>query len=166
MEIKNAVISAADQIVERTKRSGYRTSLTSNDYIWGSNSVAANYGMQLLIANELKNDARYRFTALENLHYLFGRNTVSLSFVTQTGENAFRRPHHRPSAADGIVEPYPGLLAGGPNRGRQDSAMKKLPPNLPPAKMYLDEQDSYASNETAINWNAPLVFLLAGTRSE
>jgi hypothetical protein len=28
--------------------------------------------------------------------------------------------------------------------------------------MYLDEQDSYASNENAINWNAPLVFLLAG----
>jgi hypothetical protein len=28
--------------------------------------------------------------------------------------------------------------------------------------MYLDEQASYASNEVAINWNAPLVFLLAG----
>ena len=25
----------------------------------------------------------------------------------------------------------------------------------------IDEQDSYASNEVAINWNAPLVFLLA-----
>jgi endoglucanase len=28
--------------------------------------------------------------------------------------------------------------------------------------MYLDEEGSYASNEVAINWNAPLVFLLAG----
>jgi endoglucanase len=28
--------------------------------------------------------------------------------------------------------------------------------------MYVDDQESYASNETAINWNAPLVFLLAG----
>jgi endoglucanase len=28
--------------------------------------------------------------------------------------------------------------------------------------MYLDEQASYASNEVAINWNAPLVFVLAG----
>jgi hypothetical protein len=28
--------------------------------------------------------------------------------------------------------------------------------------MYLDEQESYATNEVAINWNAPLVFLLAG----
>ena len=39
--------------------------------------------------------------------------------------------------------------------------MKKLP-DLPPAKLYLDEEASYASNEVAINWNAPLVFLLAG----
>jgi endoglucanase len=38
--------------------------------------------------------------------------------------------------------------------------MRKLP-DLPPAKMYLDEQESYASNEVAINWNAPLVFVLA-----
>ena len=28
--------------------------------------------------------------------------------------------------------------------------------------MYLDEQEAYAANEVAINWNAPLVFLLAG----
>jgi endoglucanase len=27
--------------------------------------------------------------------------------------------------------------------------------------MYLDEQASYAGNEVAINWNAPLVFVLA-----
>jgi len=27
--------------------------------------------------------------------------------------------------------------------------------------MYPNDQESYATNETAINWNAPLVFLLA-----
>ncbi len=32
--------------------------------------------------------------------------------------------------------------------------------------MYLEEQEGYASNEVAINWNAPLVFLLAGMLSE
>jgi len=43
--------------------------------------------------------------------------------------------------------------------------MSKLP-NLPPAKTYLDEQASYASNEVAINWNAPLVLMLAGVLDE
>ena len=36
----------------------------------------------------------------------------------------------------------------------------------PPMRMFLDDQESYASNETAINWNAPLVFLLAGVLPE
>ena len=40
--------------------------------------------------------------------------------------------------------------------------MQKLT-DRPPAKMYLDDQASYATNEIAINWNAPLVFLLAST---
>jgi endoglucanase len=95
------------------------------------------------------------------LHYLLGRNTFSLSWVTRVGANPFRRPHHRPSGADANEEPWPGLLSGGPNRRKQDPAMEKLP-DLPPARMYVDDQDSYASNENAINWNAPLVFLLAG----
>jgi endoglucanase len=82
--------------------------------------------------------------------------------VTQVGENAFKHPHHRPSGADNNPEPWPGLLSGGPNHGRQDEAMRKLPADLPPAKMYVDDQASYSSNENAINWNAALVFLLAG----
>ncbi len=163
--IRQATKNAADEIVERTNHNGYRISLTTKDFGWGSNGVAANYGMQLLVANAIRPDAHYVETSAENLHYLLGRNTFSLSWVTRLGENPFRHPHHRPSAADKNPEPWPGLLSGGPNRSRQDAAMSKLP-NLPPAKMYLDEQESYASNEVAINWNAPLVFLLAGMLKE
>jgi len=155
-------VKAANQIVERSNQNGYRMSLTSRDYIWGSNSVAANYGLQLLVTNALRPNPKYLDTARNNLHYLLGRNTFSLSWVTQVGENAFKHPHHRPSGADNNSEPWPGLLSGGPNRGRQDDAMRKLPADLPPAKMYVDEQASYSSNENAINWNAALVFLLAG----
>jgi len=158
-------LRAADEIVERSARNGYLISMTSGDYTWGSNGVTANYGMQLLVANAIRSDSRYIRTATENLHYLLGRNTFSLSWVTQVGANPFRHPHHRPSGADSNQEPWPGLLAGGPNQGRQDPAMKKLA-HLPPAKMYLDEEESYASNEVAINWNAPLVFLLAGVLPE
>lgn len=159
--IKEVSLRAADAIVERTNRHGYRISLTTKDYVWGSNGVAANYGVQLMVTNLFKRDSRYIQTAADNLHYLLGRNTFSMSWVTQLGENPFRHPHHRPSEADRNPEPWPGLLSGGPNRSRQDPAMKKLG-QLPPAKMYLDEWESYASNEIAINWNAPLVFLLAG----
>jgi endoglucanase len=159
--IRKETLRAADQIVERSATNGYRISLTSSEYIWGSNGVVGNYGMQLLVANAMQNDSRYMDAALDNLHYLLGRNTFSLSWVTRVGANPFRHPHHRPSGAGNNAEPWPGLLSGGPNHNRQDPAMKSLP-DLPPAKMYLDNQQSYATNEVAINWNAPLVFLLAG----
>ena len=159
-------LAAADAIVKRTAANGYRNSMTARDYIWGSNSVAANYGMQLLVANTFHRDRRYVEAALDNLHYLLGRNTFSLSWVTQVGDNPFRHPHHRPSGADNNPEPWPGLLSGGPNRNRQDNAMRALSAGLPPARMYADHQDAYSANEIAINWNAPLVFVLAGVSSQ
>ncbi len=93
-------------------------------------------------------------------------NTFSVSWLTWVGTNWFKNPHHRPSGADGVAEPWPGLLSGGPNRGRNDPVMQKLPANLPPMKAWVDEQGSYAGNEIAINWNAPLVFVLAGALPE
>jgi endoglucanase len=160
--IRHDLIAAADEIANRSTNNGYRISLSNKDYIWGSNGVLANYGMELLIAGSLLHNPRYAEAALEDLHYLLGRNTFSLSFVTRVGENPFRHPHHRPSGADNNEEPWPGLLSGGPNRGRQDEVMRKVSPELPPAKIYLDDQGAYSANEVAINWNAPLVFLLAG----
>ena len=162
-DIRKRTAAAARAIVQRTRKNPYRVSLLAKDYVWGSNGVVANYGMQLLVANVLAPDPSFVEAAQDNLHYLLGRNTFSISWVSQVGENPYHHPHHRPSGADKNPEPWPGLLSGGPNAGRQDDTLRKLPPGLPPAKIYADDQASYASNEIAINWQAPLVFLLAGT---
>ncbi|HKI12256.1 MAG TPA: glycoside hydrolase family 9 protein [Candidatus Acidoferrum sp.] len=162
-DIRKRTAAAARTIVERTRKNPYRVSLLPKDYVWGSNGVVANYGMELLVANVLAPDPSFVETAQDNLHYLLGRNTFSISWMTQVGANPCHHPHHRPSGAGKNAEPWPGLLSGGPNAARQDDALKKLPPGLPPAKVYVDDQASYASNEIAINWQAPLVFLLAGT---
>lgn len=161
-EIRERSVTVANQIARRTADNPYQVSLTTKDYVWGSNGVAASYGVQLLVANALAPDRRLVEAALDDLHYLLGRNTFSLSWVTQVGDNPFRHPHHRPSGADHNPEPWPGMLSGGPNAGRQDAVLRTLPPSLPPAKVYADEQASYASNEIAINWQAALVLLLAG----
>lgn len=160
--IRQQSIAAADQIVERTNQNLYRLSLTTSDYIWGSNGVAANYSMQLLVANRFQSNPKYFAAAMDNVHYILGRNTFSLSWVTHIGEHPFQHPHHRPSAADGLDEPWPGLMSGGPNPGRQDNVMQKyVPSGTKPAKSYVDRTGAYACNEIAINWNAPLVFTLA-----
>src|SRR6202021_3630264 len=140
----------------------YRISMKTRDYVWGSNGVAAGYGMYLLIANQFSPDASFPDAARDNLHYLLGRNTFSLSWVTQVGENPFQHPHHRPSAALKDKAPWPGMLSGGPTAGRGDVVLKALPKDLPPARVYVDQTTSYAGNEIAINWQAALVFLLAG----
>jgi len=80
------------------------------------------------------------------------------------GANPYRHPHHRPSGADKNPEPWPGMLSGGPNAARQDAILQGLPSGLPPARVYSDSQESYASNEICINWQSMLVFLLAGVK--
>jgi endoglucanase len=158
--IRQRTVAAAHALVVRTRANPYRTGMKAADYVWGSNSVAAGYGIYLLIANQFSPDLSFLDAARDHLHYLLGRNTFSLCWVTQVGENPFQHPHHRPSGAKGA--PWPGLLSGGPNAGRQDSVLAALPKDLPPAKVYVDQLASYASNEIAINWQASLVFLLAG----
>src|SRR5208283_5073937 len=161
--IRRESLAAADSMVERTAANGYLNSLAGKDHEWGSNGNVANYALQLLVANAFHPDLRYRNAALDNLHYLLGRNTFSLSFVTRLGENPFRHPHNRLGAGSGNPEPWPGLLAGGPNPDREDPTARNLPAGLPPAKLYVDDTASYSTNEIAINWNAALVFLLAAT---
>jgi endoglucanase len=156
--------SAAETLLQRATMSGYGHTLALEDYIWGSNSVAANQSMLLLVAHRLKSDARLVEIALGNLHYLLGRNCFGISWVTQVGSRPFQHPHHRPSAADGIAAPWPGLLSGGPNAHPSDEAAKHLPQQQP-MHMWLDDEKAYSLNEVAINWNAPLVFLLAAANS-
>lgn len=77
-------------------------------------------------------------------------------------KKATRDPHHRPSESDHNEDPVPGLLAGGPNPGQQDKegcGNKYTDAHKHPATSYIDDRCSYASNEIAINWNAPFVYL-------
>ncbi|HEX7421085.1 MAG TPA: glycoside hydrolase family 9 protein, partial [Thermoanaerobaculia bacterium] len=164
-QIVAATLARADEIVIRARQDPYRIPLRTRDYVWGSNAVAANYGVELLVANAIKPDRAYVEATMEIVHYLLGRNSFAMSWVTGTGTKAVMHPHHRPSATDNIDAPWPGLLAGGPNRHRQDPVLRRMPPGVPPARMYADDQESYASNEVAINWNAPLVFILEGVEA-
>ena len=160
--IRVRTVAAGRRLAERTRANPYRISLLPADFVWGSNGVVAEHGVYLRIANLFQPDASFAEAAQDDLHYLLGRNTFSLSWVTQVGEHPFQHPHHRPSGDGKHPKPWPGLLSGGPNAARQDNVLAALPKGLPPAKIYADELASYASNETCINWQASLVFLLAG----
>ena len=135
---------------------------STKDFVWGSNAVAANQGILLVNAFLITKDKKYLDGALSNADYILGRNATGYCFLTGSGTHSTMDPHHRPSVADGIKDPVPGLLAGGPNPGKQDGCQYLF---SEPETTYLDANCSYASNEIAINWNAPLVYLLNALES-
>ncbi|MCF7805725.1 MAG: glycoside hydrolase family 9 protein [Candidatus Marinimicrobia bacterium] len=158
--LQSALREQCDAVIEIINRSGFRTAIAPGEFNWGSNSLAMNRAMLLLMGYETFDDSAYYNGALDQLNYILGTNAHEMTFLTGVGERSPMHIHHRQSAADGIVQPVPGLLAGGPNEDRQDRVlMERFTEDTPPALCYADSLDSYASNEIAINWNAPLVFV-------
>jgi len=102
----------------------------------------------------------------EGSYHIYNKD-LGFSFVTGFGDMPPMYIHHRQSAADGIVDPVPGLLSGGPNDDKQDvSDGVVYPENFTPMKSWVDHEDSYASNEICLNWNAPLTYILGYLEQE
>ena len=156
--IHNRLVRMANQYLQASQENVFLTVMggRKTDFNWGSNSNAANQGILLVKVYFLTRNPIYLDAALGNLEYLCGRNATGYCFITGMGCFSTMHPHHRPSVADGIPEPVPGLLAGGPNPGEQDHCHYDF---HEPETAYADSDCAYASNEIAINWNAPLVYL-------
>jgi len=158
--IKQHLLQMADHYLSLAQSNAFHTVMGTSprDFVWGSSAVAANQGILLINAWLLTKDRKYLDYATANLDYLLGRNATGYCFITGMGARSPLHPHHRPSVADGIIPPVPGLLVGGPNPGRQDG---QTYPSAEAELAYVDNDKAYASNEIAINWNAPLVYLAA-----
>jgi endoglucanase len=117
--------------------------------------------MNLQAAYRVTSDSKYLDAATQQVDYLLGRNPFGRSLVTGLGYAPPVYPHHRPSNGDGVNEPWPGLLVGGPHRDTADP-LAKANPDVPLGKFWYDEAADYYVNEIAINWNGPLVYAAAG----
>ena len=162
--VKQHLTALADSLIKGADQQAFQTVMgkSAKDFIWGSSAEAANQGIALLQAYRLTDSPNRRYYlhyALANLDYLLGRNAVGYSFLTGFGHQTPMHPHHRPSVADGIEAPVPGLLSGGTNANaaRQDKCAGYTTTSAD--EVYIDADCSYASNEIAINWNAPFVYL-------
>lgn len=159
---KDTLLSVADDFEARST-TGFGVVMGENDFYWGSNSVAGNQGVWLLHAYYLTGDKKYYVAATKVLDYLLGKNPLDMSFVTGYGTKSPMMPHHRPSTADGVKDPVPGMIVGGPQPGGEDIGSQtwecKDYRTGKPATSYTDNRCSYATNEVAINWNAPFAYL-------
>ena len=154
-------LKRAEQLVAVHDQTGYKLTLPDDQYIWGSNMLVLNNAMHLAVADRLLGMSGVREYALDNMHYLLGRNALGQCYVTGFGERLWQNPHHRPSAGDGVKEPIPGMVAGGPNVGLQDDIAKAELSGLPPARCFIDHAGSYSTGEMTVYWNSPAVFVAA-----
>jgi len=141
----------------------YNTSpyLVSLDHFeWGSNAEVANQALVKLIAMNISGDEKYLAAIQGDVDYLLGRNATGYCFVTGFGSRSPVNIHHRPSGADGIPEPVPGFLVGGPNTQVMHDCGPLVKRSAFPARSYTDTECSYSTNEIAINWNVPFFYLM------
>ncbi|MES1189912.1 MAG: glycoside hydrolase family 9 protein [Steroidobacter sp.] len=158
--IATRVDELASILLSRTENSAYDVALQAPDFVWGSNGVALNQAMMLIQGYRLNHDRAYLDAAQALFDYVLGRNPTGYSFVTGFGDKSPMHPHHRLSESDGVVDPVPGMVVGGATALQTDSKGCKVPyPSRLPAESYLDNICSYTTNEIAINWNAPLVYV-------
>ena len=142
--IQRDLLMDADGMIKSADAHGFGRGLEF--YFWGCNGEVALQGMILKLAHEVTGKQKYLDCAMDQISHLYGRNTYNRSYITGEGINPPMHPHHRPSEADGIVPPWPGLLVGG---------------GWPKATDWKDEEGSYQTNEVAINWTASMVYLLS-----
>jgi endoglucanase len=163
-KLRGDVITTADRYLSIIDAEGYRVPFGLDGYVWGSNSGVLNNAIILAVAHDLTDDARYLNGILDSMNYVLGMNANDLSFVSGFGARAMEHPHHRFWAnqpENGYPAPPPGVIAGGPNSAPADPAAIAAVSDVPTSRRYIDHIDSYSTNEVAINWNAPLVWVAA-----
>lgn len=143
--LTKSATDSADGIVATSSVNGYGRGI--GNYWWGSNGAVARTAMNLWVANTLAPAPKYLDGIVAQVDHLLGRNIYDRSQVTAIGYHPPLKPHHRPSSADNVGDPWPGLLVGG-----QES---NDTPN------WKDSQDAYNVNEIAINWTGAMVYATA-----
>ena len=159
------VLEEADRLNALSKNNAFALGMDRKDFCWGSNMVVTNRGILLSLAYELTGKEEYVQLLQNHLDYLLGKNATGYSYVTGFGEGAYKYPHSRPLDADGIEDPVPGLVSGGPNgRPGDPIAIKMIPKGTAPMKCYVDKMESYSTNEITIYWNSSAVYVTAFLR--
>lgn len=166
--LKKNLKARCEYFISNSKKSGFNTVLNENEYYWGSNSEIFSRVIQLLVGYKLDNISEYEDTALYQLNYILGLNIHNMSFISGLGTNYTKHIHHASFDNDGIDYNFPGMMPGGANKSVEvadelfDKALyKKCPPGTPAAKCYIDDVESFSSNENCITYTAPLISVAA-----
>ena len=160
-KVRATVVKAADAILAVQHRQPYAQPYApaSNQWVWGSNSQILNNLIVIGTAYDITGASRFRTGVLEGIDYVFGRNALNISYVTGYGRVTSQNQHTRLYAHEldpALPHPPAGSIAGGPNSSLQDPLAQSKLQGCAPQFCYIDDIQSYSTNEIAINWNAAL----------
>lgn len=155
--LEKGIVSRAQKILEIIQASSFRVPFVK--VFWGSNGFVCDEAHILLIAYDLTGNQDFYNAAKNQLNYILGCNPLNICYVTGFGTKTVKNPHHRPSGA--IKETMPGMLAGGPTQGLNDAVAREKLEGVAPVSCYIDHVGSYSTNEVALYWNSPLVYIIA-----
>ncbi len=148
-DLYNLSMKHAQDLVWDNVNDGYHLAIDS--YHWGANMDVCNNAMMMLLINDINPSSELVDSAFEQLSYLLGKNSLNMSFVSGYGNVYPKNIHHR--IAEVRSAELKGALVGGPDGS--------LESDLPAAKKYWDDANSYSTNEVAVYYNSPLVFVLS-----
>ncbi|MER7587589.1 glycoside hydrolase family 9 protein [Micromonospora sp. NPDC127501] len=162
--VRASVTAAADTYLAELRRQAYGLPMPgdANSYFWGGNSNVINNAVVLATAFDLTRNPVYRDGAVQAMDYILGRNALNISYVTGWGEHAAQNQHSRifgHQLDPNLPRPPAGSLAGGPNAALQDPFVAQLLAGCEPMFCYVDDINSYSTNEVAINWNSALAWI-------
>ena len=163
-----SVVKGADAILAVQAEQGFGQALGADGFVWGSNALILNNQVVLATAYDLTSDPKYLAAVRESMDYLLGRNGLNQSYVTGYGTVSSQNQHSRWYAAQmdaGYPNPPVGSVAGGPNAeaASWDPVMVGLYPDedCAPQLCYVDDIESYSTNEITVNWNSALSWVAA-----
>lgn len=161
--VRRSVADGADALLSLQGQQpwGQPYAPTDNSWAWGSTSQILNNLVVIATAYDLTGDDEYRDAVIEGMDFLLGRNALNISYVTGYGDVFSQNQHSRMYAHQLNAElpnPPVGFIAGGPNSGIQDPVAQALLSDCPatPQFCYIDDIESWSTNEITINWNSTL----------
>jgi len=164
--MKKVIGEECSRLLKVMEQNGYKLAMGPDDFVWGSNMTLLSRCMLFALADiagiKFENGINSKEVVFEQMHYLLGRNALNRSYVTGFGEHAYKNPHNRPTAMDGIEDPMEGWVSGGPYAHFLDAdALRILEKGTAPMKCHADHVGSYSTNEITIYWNSPAIFATA-----
>ncbi|MFG2044189.1 glycoside hydrolase family 9 protein [Dactylosporangium sp. NPDC048998] len=161
--VRQSVVDGANHLLKTMEGQAYGQAYApEGGYDWASNSQMLNNLAVVATAFDITGKGKYRDGVLSGMDYILGRNALNQSYVTGYGEKASKNQHSRWYAHEldpKLPNPPRGTLAGGPNSQLQDEVASAALKDCKPQLCYMDDIQSWSTNELTINWNASLAWV-------